>query len=141
MRGRMLIPRFRFRSARMKIKSSPRRKLRHLAFRFASLATETNQWVSAPYPHDWARCSYEYLFLSRQRRTPVTLVRRLSQRRHPGVCADLFFAFAHIHHVQIAETARRNALIGDVREDEEKFGPLKVVLGAIPAAYENHEVR
>ena len=63
------------------------------------------------------------------------------QRRDPGVCADLFFAPALIQRVQIAEITHRNAKIGDVQGDMEKFGPLKVVLGAIPAAYANHEVR
>ena len=71
----------------------------------------------------------------------MTLVRRSSQRRHPGVCADLFVAFALTHHVQIAETTYRSSLLRDAKETTEKLGPLKVVLAAIPAAYENDEVR
>ena len=71
----------------------------------------------------------------------MTLVRRLSQRRRPGVCADLFVAFALTHYVQIAETTHGNSLLGDAKEATQKLGPLKAVLGAIPAAYEDDEVR
>ena len=63
------------------------------------------------------------------------------RQRRSGVCADLFVAFALTNHVQIAETTYRSSLLRDSNEATEKFGPLKVVLGAIPAAYENHEVR
>ena len=80
-------------------------------------------------------------FSPRQQRLSVTLVRRSSQRRHPGVCADLFVAFVFTHHVQIAEATHRNSLLGDAKEATEKLGPLKVVLSAIPAVYENDEVR
>ena len=79
-------------------------------------------------------------FPPRQRSTPVTPVRGLSQQSHPGVCADLFVEFVHIHHVQIAETAHRNTVLGDAKEAAEKLGPLKDVLGAIASAYKNHEV-
>ena len=42
---------------------------------------------------------------------------------------------AFAHDVPVAERARMGA-----QDDTEKFGPLKVVLGAIPALYANHEV-
>ena len=44
------------------------------------------------------------------------------------------------HHVLVAETSHRNLPLGDVNEAIEKFGPLRDVLGAIPAVYANHEV-
>ena len=48
---------------------------------------------------------------------------------------------AFAHDVPVAERARRGTLLGGAQGDTEKFGPLKVVLGAIPAIYANHEVR
>ena len=47
---------------------------------------------------------------------------------------DTLLAFAY--DLPVAKRARRGA-----QDDTEKFGPLKVVLGAIPALYANHEVR
>ena len=69
-------------------------------------------------------------------------MRRLSQQRHPGVCADpLFVAFALIRRVSVAETAHSNLLLEDTKESMKKFEPLEVVLGTILAVYVNHEVR
>lgn len=54
-------------------------------------------------------------------------------RHHCGVGSFTVFT--------VAERARKNALPGNLREATEKFGPLKLVLQAIPAAYSNREVR
>ena len=48
----------------MKLKSFSFRKLQHPALQLALLVTETNLPVSAPCPHDCARRSSEYPFLS-----------------------------------------------------------------------------
>ena len=67
-------------------------------------------------------------------------MRRASQQRHPGVHDDPFAAFFLAHYVPVAETSHRNLPLGDVKEAIEKFGPLRDVLGAIPAVYATHEV-
>ena len=54
---------------------------------------------------------------------------------------DSFVTFPLAHHVPVAETSHRNLPLGDVKEGVEKFKPLRIVLGAIPAVYANHEVR
>ena len=40
-----------------------------------------------------------------------------------------------------AERALKGILFGDTKEAIGKFGPLRAVLGAIPAVYANREVR
>lgn len=77
-----------------------------------------------------------------QSRTSLTIEeKRLSLQKHPGVCADMIIALAPFHHVPVAKRARRGTLLEGTSEAAEKFGPLKVVLGAIPAVYANREVR
>jgi hypothetical protein len=44
------------------------------------------------------------------------------------------------HHVPAAKRAREGTLLGDASEATEKFGPLKFVLGSIPALFANREV-
>ena len=51
------------------------------------------------------------------------------------------FAFPLFHSVPVAERGHTGTSIEDVKEVTEKFGPLKAVLGAIPAIYPNREVR
>ena len=74
-------------------------------------------------------------FSRHQLRVPITSERQNIQR-HPEVCSDLMTLLPFVHDVPVAERARRGA-----QDDTEKFGPLKVVLGAIPALYANDEVR
>ena len=99
--------------------------------------------MSATDPHDCARCSREYIgFSPHQWRLPVTPVWRFGKQGHPGVWDDLFVAFALAHCVPVARTTtHRNLPVRDAKETIEKFGPLKALLGAIPAVYANHEVR
>ena len=68
--------------------------------------------------------------------------------RTTGMCAVVTTASAHFLHPLVAKRARKGTLLGDatVQVDTakvvtERFGPLKVVLGTIPAFYENSEVR
>jgi len=65
----------------------------------------------------------------------------LSQQRHPVVCVDAIVALALFYRVTVAEKDRKETFIGGAEEATEKFGPLKVVLMAIPACYANREVR
>ena len=80
-------------------------------------------------------------FSPRQWRVSVTPTRRVSQQRHPEVRGDPFVAFPLAHHVSVTGATDTNLPLGDVKEASEKFGPLRVVLGAIPAVYAKHEVR
>ena len=64
----------------------------------------------------------------------------MSQQRYPEVLGDPFVAFALAHHVPVAEATHRNLPRGDVKGAMGKFGPLRVVLGTIPAVYANHKV-
>ena len=64
----------------------------------------------------------------------------LGERRHPEVCADTMTVLALIYRVPVEKRARRATLPGGEAATE-RFGPLKVVLGAIPALYSNREVR
>ena len=53
--------------------------------------------------------------------------------RHDGV-------FAPPYHVLGAKRARKGTLLGGVEDGTGKFGPLKVILGTIPALCANREV-
>lgn len=82
------------------------------------------------------------LFSADKLRIPETLKEgRLSQPGCPGVCVDIMAVLALFHHLPVAKRARKGTLLGDATEAAGKFGPLKVVLGAIPAVYANREVR
>ena len=79
-------------------------------------------------------------FSHHQLRIPITS-ERLNVQRPPEVYSDVMTFLAFAHDAPVAEKARRGTLLGGAQNDAEKFGPLKVVLGAIPAIYANHEVR
>ena len=64
----------------------------------------------------------------------------LGERRHPEVCADTITVLGLIYRVPVAKRARRATLLGGEAATE-RFGPLKVVLGAIPALHANRKVR
>ena len=53
----------------------------------------------------------------------------------------MFVPLILFHRASVAERARQGKLIKDAKEEAEKFGPLKVVLRAIPAVYADHGVR
>lgn len=81
-------------------------------------------------------------FSPNQLGVPVTLQeRRLSQQRYSGVCTGIFVPFALFHRLPAAERTHGDALLGDATERAGRFSLLKVVLGAIPTVYANHEVR
>ena len=44
------------------------------------------------------------------------------------------------HHVPVAERTRKDTVLGDQKGTTQKFGPLKAVLGAVPAVFTNLEV-
>ena len=65
-----------------------------------------------------------------------------------GMCTVAMTAPAHFLCLLVVKRARKGTLLGDVttqadgaRVFTERFGPLKVVLGTIPAFYANSEVR
>ena len=64
-----------------------------------------------------------------------------SQQKHPGVCVNIIVALALSHHVPVAKRARKGTLLEEEKEATKKFGPLKVVLGTIPAIFANRQVR
>ena len=80
-------------------------------------------------------------FFRHQQRVPITSGERLSEQMHPEVCSDVMTLLTPVHDEPVAKVARRGTLLGGVQDDTEKFGPLKLVLGGIPALYANHEVR
>ena len=64
-----------------------------------------------------------------------------------GTC-NTIVALAFLQLLAVAKRARRGTVIGDAttnidasQDVTEKFGPLKVVLGSIPAIYANSQVR
>ena len=67
---------------------------------------------------------------------------RSNEQSHLEVCADIndVTVPALIYHVLVAKRARRATLLGGGEAATEKFGPLKIVLEAIPALYANREV-
>ena len=81
------------------------------------------------------------LCLSRHQLRISITSERLNVQRHPEVCLDVMMLLAFVHDVPATKRARRVTLLGGAQDDTEKFGPLKVVLGAIPALYANDEVR
>ena len=64
----------------------------------------------------------------------------MSLERHSEVCA-CNRGVCSLYNVLVTKTARKGTLLGNANEAKEKFGPLKVVLGTIPAVYANREVR
>ena len=66
--------------------------------------------------------------------------RRSSQQEHPGVRVDKFFVLISFHHMPATKRARKGTLLRDPNEAMERFGPLKAVLGAVPAVFANREV-
>ena len=55
---------------------------------------------------------------------------------------DMSILLALTHRTPVAKEAREGtSLVGVEGDTEKKFGPLKAVLGGIPALYANHEVR
>ena len=56
------------------------------------------------------------------------------------MCTDKITVLALIYRAPVEKRARRGTLLGGEAATE-RFGPLKVVLGAIPALYSNREVR
>lgn len=116
--------------------------LRHLLERLEVPVTEITHRVSTLLPAIESQVQANIDSSINQLRIRATVEeRRLSQQRHPGVCTDMIVELALLHHVPVAKRAGRGTLFGDPKEAAEKFGPLKVVLGTIPAVYANHEVR
>ena len=64
-----------------------------------------------------------------------------NQWRCPVVCDDVTLAFAILHRMPVAEGDCKGTSLGVVGEATKRFGPLKAVLGVIPAFYANGEVR
>ena len=54
---------------------------------------------------------------------------------------DMSTPLALAYRAPVAKRARKGTLLEGVGGNGEKFGPLKVALGAIPALYANREVR
>jgi hypothetical protein len=66
----------------------------------------------------------------------------LNQGVLPGVCAITMIVLVPSHsRVPAAKRARKNTVFGGANEAAEKFGPLKAILGTIPALFANREVR
>ena len=58
-----------------------------------------------------------------------------------GVRVGESAAFAPSYDLPVAKISRKGTLPLGVSEDTERFSPLKTVLGSIPAAFANREVR
>ena len=56
------------------------------------------------------------------------------------VRADIIVVFALFDRLPVTKSVRRSTSLEDPNKATEKFGPLKVVLGAISAFYANREV-
>ena len=109
--------------------------------RLVTPITEIDPQVSFPDHLEWDQRSSGSLFLSPSAEDPNYIggeAERTEASRGMLGCDDVL---AFIHDVPVAKRARRGTLLGGAQDDTEKFGPLKVVLGAIPALYANHEVR
>ena len=78
----------------------------------------------------------------RQLWVPATLEgERSKQEVLPGVCAATMIALVLSHfRVPAAKRASKGTLLGGTDEAAEKFGPLKAILGSIPALFANREV-
>ena len=124
------------------MKNISRRKPRHLLERLVVSVIGISQQVSAPLPAIKNQVQANIDFSINQLRIRATVEgRRLSRQRRPEVCTNLIVDPALLHHASAAKRARKGTLLGDPKEASEKFGPLKVVLGTVPAVYANREVR
>ena len=80
-----------------------------------------------------------FAFLSHQLRATMISKVILGEQMHPEVRTNTTTVLALIYRVPVAKRARR-ATLPEGEAAKEGFGPLKVVLGAIPALYANREV-
>ena len=85
-------------------------------------------------------CGYFFFY---QLRAPVTTRKGegSSQEGCPGVGVNAMAMTAPFNRAPVAKRPRRRTLLVGAKEAAEKFGPLKVVLEAIPASYANRKVR
>ena len=126
----------------MRIRSFPPRKLEHLVFRSVIPTPDIKLRVSSLGCCEWDRYSPGSTCFSRyQLGVPLTSEGTLSEQRHPKVCSDVITLLALVHVAPVAMRANMDASPRGAQDDTEKFGPLKVVLEAIPALYANREVR
>jgi hypothetical protein len=65
---------------------------------------------------------------------------RSNRQRLPEVCFGVE-VFTLAYHVPAAKRTREGTFPGGANKTSEKFGRLKLVLGAIPAVFATHEVR
>ena len=112
-----------------------RRSLRRL--RFAILVTGT---VSTPDSFDWGEHSFGYLSPS-VIGTGDTGGKEIEPGEASRGMRRTTIVLALSYRDPAAKRARKGTLLGDANEAAEKFGPLKVVLGAIPAVFANRKVR
>ena len=72
----------------------------------------------------------------------VTQGERSGKQRPLGVRVMIAkITSAPIHLLPVVKIARKGTLLGGLNEDTETFGPLKVILQAIPALFANRDVR
>ena len=92
-------------------------------------------------PATIAGCTHSSLSHHQQRTLVILEEGRSNQQRHPGVRVDAMITYIPSYRLPVAKRARKGTLLGGANEAAEKFSPLKVALGSIPAIFANREVR
>ena len=119
----------------MKIEDFLRRSLRR-----RRLAIPVTATVSALDSFDWSDHSFIYLSLSVIGTGDTGGEQIEPGEASRGMCRSTV-VLTPSYRVPAAKRARKGTLLGGANEAAEKFGPLKVVLGAIPAVFANRKVR
>ena len=98
--------------------------------------------VRASDPCDGADIHADLYFSFHQLWVPVTQGKESSKQKHPPVCVHIMMVSPLVYWAPVAEKAReKTPKFRGVKSDTEKFEPLKVVLGNIPALCAKHVVR
>ena len=98
--------------------------------------------VSASDPCGGADIHADLCFSFHQLWVPVTQGKGSSKQNHPRVCVHTMMVSPLVYWAPVAKKAREETpKFGGAKSDTEKFGPLKVALGNIPAFCANHTVR
>ena len=97
--------------------------------------------VSASDPCGGADIHADLCFSFHQLWVPVTQGKGSSKQNHPRVCVHTMMVSPLVYWAAVAKKAREETpKFGGAKSETEKFGPLKVALGNIPAFCANHTV-
>ena len=124
----------------MQVDSFPHQELRHPTLAVPATLRVYLQ-VGASDPCDGADIHADLCFFFRQVWVPaLTQGKGPSKQKHPRVCVHIMMVSPLVYCAPAAKKPRETPKFWGAKGDTEKFGPLKVALGNIPALSAIHTV-